>query len=105
MDDHDETAPATPDRDYQVFAGLAAAMPKEIFPAFGGDLPLSDEKETTLAAGPSSAPISITTSFGRAIVTRRVAKSDAAAWVAGLAHEANDHRYYEITHDSLGQQF
>lgn len=26
-------------------------------------------------------------------------------WAAGLSHAASDHRYYEVTHDSLGHQF
>jgi hypothetical protein len=105
MDDHNETSPAPPERDFHVFAGMAATLPKEIFPTFAGEIALTDEKEATLASDPSTAPVSITTSFGRAVVTRRVHKSDVAAWVAGLAHEANDHRYYEVTHESLGQQF
>ena len=49
--------------------------------------------------------ISIATSFGRAVVTQRVTEADADVWAAGLQHEANDHRYYEVTHESLGQQF
>ncbi len=53
----------------------------------------------------SAAPISVATSFGRAIVVERISEADAEAWAAGLQHEANDHRYYELTHDSLGHQF
>jgi hypothetical protein len=57
-------------------------------------------------AGDSAPPlISIDTSFGRAVVARRVPAADAATWAAGLSHLANDHRYYELTHDSLGDQF
>jgi hypothetical protein len=51
------------------------------------------------------APISIKTTFGRAVVVQRITEGEATAWAAGLQHEANDHRYYEITHDTLGQQF
>jgi len=49
--------------------------------------------------------ISVRTSFGRAVVANRVPATDAETWAAGLAHQANDHRYYELTHDSLGHQF
>jgi len=49
--------------------------------------------------------ISIATSFGRALVVDRVAEIDTETWAMGLQHEANDHRYYELTHDSLGHQF
>jgi hypothetical protein len=54
----------------------------------------------------SSSPlISVATSFGRAVVANRVPKADAETWAAGLRHQANDHRYYELTHDALGHQF
>jgi len=49
--------------------------------------------------------ISVATSFGRAVVADRVPKIDAEIWAAGLSHQANDHRYYELTHDALGHQF
>src|SRR5277367_4658629 len=49
--------------------------------------------------------ISIATSFGRAVVANRVPEADAETWAAGLQHQANDHRYYELTHDALGHQF
>ena len=49
--------------------------------------------------------ISVATSFGRAVVAKRVPAADAETWAAGLAHQANDHRYYELTHDALGHQF
>lgn len=57
----------------------------------------SSEKTSTL--------ISVETSFGRAEVANRIPESEAATWAAGLQHEANDHRYYELTHDALGHQF
>jgi hypothetical protein len=41
------------------------------------------------------APISIKTTFGRAVVVQRITEGEATAWAAGLQHEANDHRYYE----------
>jgi len=49
--------------------------------------------------------ISVATSFGRAVVANRVSQADAETWAAGLRHQANDHRYYELTHDALGDQF
>lgn len=49
--------------------------------------------------------ISVATSFGRAVVANRVPEADAGTWAAGLQHQANDHRYYELTHDALGHQF
>src|SRR5258707_4596859 len=39
------------------------------------------------------------------MVANRIAEADAETWAAGLQHQANDHRYYELTHDSLGHQF
>jgi hypothetical protein len=52
-----------------------------------------------------AAPISIAASFGRVLVSPRIAEADKETWAAGLSHEANDHRYYELTQDSLGHQF
>ena len=54
---------------------------------------------------PASQIISVATSFGRAVVANRVPEVDAETWAAGLQHQANDHRYYELTHDALGHQF
>jgi hypothetical protein len=49
--------------------------------------------------------LSIPTSFGRAVVTSRVPAQDAAIWEEGLKTAANDHRYYELTHEALQGQF
>jgi hypothetical protein len=57
------------------------------------------------ASEQASQIISVPTSFGRAVVASRVPEADAETWAAGLAHQANDHRYYELTHDALGHQF
>ena len=57
------------------------------------------------ASEPASRIISVATSFGRAVVANRVPEADAETWAAGLRHQANDHRYYELTHDALGHQF
>lgn len=53
----------------------------------------------------TSQVISVTTSFGRAVVAQRIPEADIETWQSGLQHQANDHRYYELTHDSLGHQF
>ena len=57
------------------------------------------------AGEPASQIISVATSFGRAVVSNRVPEGDAETWAAGLRHQANDHRYYELTQDALGHQF
>jgi hypothetical protein len=62
-------------------------------------------KPTCKVGEPASQIISVATSFGRAVVANRVPEADAETWAAGLAHQANDHRYYELTHDALGSQF
>jgi hypothetical protein len=54
---------------------------------------------------PISQIISMATSFGRAVVADKLAPKDAAIWEAGLRDAANDHRYYELTHDALRDQF
>ncbi len=48
---------------------------------------------------------SVPTSFGGAVVSNRIPEVDAKTWAAGLSHLANDHRYYEAAHESLGDQF
>src|ERR1700761_1047735 len=48
---------------------------------------------------------SVVTSFGGAVVSTRVPAADAKTWATGLSHLANDHRYYEATHEALGDQF
>jgi hypothetical protein len=67
------------------------------------EIGLRVETETPKVAEGYS-PISIVTSFGRAAVARRVGE-ETDTWTTGLRHEANDHRYYELTHDALGHQF
>ncbi|HEY0258043.1 MAG TPA: GNAT family N-acetyltransferase [Candidatus Methylacidiphilales bacterium] len=57
------------------------------------------------ASEPVSQIIAVATSFGRAVVANRVPPEDAETWALGLQHQANDHRYYELTHDALGAQF
>ncbi len=57
------------------------------------------------AGEPASQIISVETSFGRAVVAEKVPPKDAAIWEAGLGNAAADHRYYELTHDALRDQF
>src|SRR5476649_2015091 len=49
--------------------------------------------------------LSIPASFGRAVVADKVPAKDAAILEAGLRDAANDHRYYELTHHALQDQF
>jgi len=49
--------------------------------------------------------LSIPASFGRAVMADRISPKDASIWEEGLRDEANDHRYYELTHDALQGQF
>jgi hypothetical protein len=45
------------------------------------------------------------TSFGSVAVADRVPTGDQAIWERGLSTYANDHRYYEIIHKALADQF
>jgi hypothetical protein len=47
----------------------------------------------------------VQTSFGRAIVANRIPHSERETWARCFQHVANDHRYYELTHESLNHQF
>jgi hypothetical protein len=83
-------------------------MPKEVcltstanYPEIGLHLDSLGRK----SSGQASQLISVATSFGRAVVASRVPEIDAETWAAGWQHQANDHRYYELTHDALGHQF
>ena len=82
-------------------------MPKEIcLPSAANYREIALGLDTiTPAPAESISRISVATSFGRALVTQHIAEGDAGTWATGLQHEANDHRYYEVTHDALGQQF
>jgi hypothetical protein len=82
-------------------------MPEEIYltsPANYPDIALGLDAGTPKTTE-GIAPISVATTFGRALVAQRLTEMEGDAWAAGLQHEANDHRYYEITHDTLGHQF
>lgn len=49
--------------------------------------------------------LSFSTSFGRVAVTNKIAPEDRAVWSTCLETFANDHRYYDLAHHSLGHQF
>jgi hypothetical protein len=48
---------------------------------------------------------SLQTTFGSALITDAVPSEDYEVWVAGFEGYAVDHRYYEIVHESLKDQF
>ncbi len=50
-------------------------------------------------------PITLKTSFGSVTVVGRVPAEDEEVWNYGLKHLATDHRYFNISHSSLGGQF
>jgi hypothetical protein len=57
-------------------------------------------------AGPSpSVFFSVQTSYGSAAVTDGIPPEDYDAWVGCFEGRALDHRYYEIVHESLNNQF
>src|ERR1700730_13087675 len=54
---------------------------------------------------PSSMDFSVETPFGSAVVPGAIAPEDYEVWVAGFEGYPVDHRYYEIVHESLKDQF
>src|SRR5271167_992695 len=83
-------------------------MHKEVYlapTANYAELTLQLDSVARKATEQGSELISVATSFGRAVVSSRVPERDAETWAAGWQHQANDHRYYELTHDALGHQF
>jgi len=54
---------------------------------------------------PSSMDFSVETSFGSAAVTDAIPPEDYEVWIAGFEGYPVDHRYYEIVHESLKDQF
>ncbi len=66
----------------------------------------STESRPGLAASnPSSIQFSVKTAFGSAVVAGTVPAEDYNVWVAGFESYPLDHRYYEIVHESLKDQF
>jgi hypothetical protein len=57
------------------------------------------------ASNPSSIQFSVKTEFGSAVVAGSVPAEDCNVWVAGFEGYPLDHRYYEIVHESLKDQF
>ena len=55
--------------------------------------------------GPSSIHFSVETSFGSAAVADAIPPEDYKIWVAGFEGYPVDHRYYELVHESLKDQF
>jgi hypothetical protein len=81
-------------------------MHKQIFlPRDGTTMDFPMETLGASALPQAESIISVPTSFGRAVVANRVPVADNGVWIEGLRHAANDHRYYELTHRSLGHQF
>ena len=81
-------------------------MPKPVLLSASGTtldfpVPARNGQEKRQAA----ALASTRTTFGRAVVVDRLSPLESETWAMGLAHAANDHRYYELTHESLGHQF
>jgi Acetyltransferase (GNAT) domain len=58
-----------------------------------------------LSSGPDHNHFSIETSFGSAVVVDAIPSEDYEVWVAGFQEYPVDHRYYEIVHESLRDQF
>src|SRR3984893_8022722 len=72
----------------------------------------SSAQESKIESGPpqqdngtSSMDFSFQTTFGSALITDAVPSEDYEVWVAGFEGYAVDHRYYEIVHESLKDQF
>jgi hypothetical protein len=58
-----------------------------------------------LSSDPDHNHLSIETSFGAAAVVGAIPSEDHEVWVAGFEEYPVDHRYYEIVHESLRDQF
>ena len=56
-------------------------------------------------AEPHPLPVTVKASFGSAVVVERVPPDDQAIWESSFAGRITDHRYYELTQDTLGAQF
>jgi hypothetical protein len=72
----------------------------------------SSAQESKIESGPTqqgnstvSMDLSLQTTFGSALVTDAVPSEDYEVWVAGFEGYPVDHRYYEIVHESLRDQF
>jgi hypothetical protein len=70
-----------------------------------GEMTFPQGSVVSKAAKKAESIVSVPTSFGSATVAARVPEADLATWAHGLSHLATDHRYYDVTHVSLGAQF
>ena len=65
----------------------------------------TESRANLLHTGSSAIHFSIETSFGSATVTDAIPPEDYKVWVSGFAEYSVDHRYYEVVHESLRDQF
>jgi hypothetical protein len=65
----------------------------------------TESRANLLHTGSSAIHFSIETSFGSATVTDAIPPEDYEVWVSGFAEYSVDHRYYEVVHESLRDQF
>src|ERR1700736_414673 len=65
----------------------------------------TESPENLLSASRPSIDFTVKTSFGSTAVANGVPPEDYETWVAGFEDYPIDHRYYEIVHQSLKDQF
>jgi hypothetical protein len=65
----------------------------------------TESRAKLLHTGTSAFHFSIETSFGSVTVTDAIPPEDYEVWVAGFEEYSVDHRYYEVVHESLRDQF
>ncbi len=65
----------------------------------------TESQENLLLAARTSIHFTVKTSFGSAAVANGIPPEDYETWVAGFEDYPIDHRYYEIVHESLKDQF
>jgi hypothetical protein len=65
----------------------------------------TESRANLLHTGSSAIHFSIQTSFGSATVADAIPPEDYEVWVAGFEEYSVDHRYYEVVHESLRDQF
>src|SRR5690242_8505252 len=65
----------------------------------------AESVENLLLMPQPSIQFTVKTSFGSAAVADGIPPEDYETWVAGFKDYPTDHRYYEIVHESLKDQF
>src|SRR5208283_82735 len=65
----------------------------------------TESRENLLSTSRPSIDFTVKTSFGSTAVANGVPPEDYETWVAGFEDYPIDHRYYEIVHESLKDQF